>query len=137
MFAWITAQFARSHTRRVLKGVGACATGVLLATLFAQTTLFDRLEGWLYDSLQRSLRQATDLDSVIVFDADEESLWRISNALGPQVTDRLNWVTRTSRWRSQPSDVSDTFDPPDNCTARAVVLPQTLARSPSATGSAR
>ena len=40
----------------ILKGFGACAIGVAVATLFAQTTLFERLGNWLYDSLQELVR---------------------------------------------------------------------------------
>src|SRR5262245_57847728 len=73
---------------RVFKGVAACAVGVALACIFAQTTLFQRLNGWLYDSLQRSLSQAANLDTVIVFDVDEESLWRMSRASPPLLNER-------------------------------------------------
>jgi signal transduction histidine kinase/ActR/RegA family two-component response regulator len=73
---------------RVVKGVGACVVGVALAALFAQTTLYQRLNGWLYDSLQRSLSQPVNLDSVAVFDVDEESLWRMSRGSPPLVNER-------------------------------------------------
>jgi signal transduction histidine kinase/CheY-like chemotaxis protein len=73
---------------RVLVGVGACAAGVGLAALFAQTTLFERLDNWLYDALQRSAGQTTSLESVVVFDVDEESLWRMSQTLGPSFNER-------------------------------------------------
>ncbi len=73
---------------RVLVGVGACAAGVGLAALFAQTTLFERLNNWFYDALQRSAGQTTSLESVVVFDVDEESLWRMSQTLGPFFNER-------------------------------------------------
>jgi signal transduction histidine kinase/CheY-like chemotaxis protein len=73
---------------RVLVGVGACAAGVGLAALFAQTTLFERLNNGLYDALQRSAGQTTSLESVVVFDVDEESLWRMSRTLGPAFDER-------------------------------------------------
>jgi signal transduction histidine kinase/CheY-like chemotaxis protein len=73
---------------RVLVGVGACAAGVGLAALFAQTTLYARLDNWLYDALQRSAGQTTSLESVVVFDVDEESLWRMSQTLGPFFNER-------------------------------------------------
>ena len=73
---------------RVLTGVGACAAGIAVAGLFAQTTLFERLNNWLYDALQRSSGHPTNLDSVVVFDVDEESLWRMSQTLGPLFNDR-------------------------------------------------
>src|SRR5262249_10533530 len=78
-----TLRSAWEATVRVLIGVGACTAGIGLAALFAQTTLYERLNNWLYDSLQRSLGQTTNLDSVVVFDVDEESLWRMSQSLGP------------------------------------------------------
>ena len=73
---------------RVLTGVGACAAGIGLAAVFAQTTLFERLNNWLYDSLQRSYGHPISLESVVVFDVDEESLWRMSQRLGPFFNDR-------------------------------------------------
>src|SRR5215470_881395 len=83
-----TLRSAWEATVRVLIGVGACTAGIGLAALFAQTTLYERLNNWLYDSLQRSLGQTTNLDSVVVFDVDEESLWRMSQSLGPFFNDR-------------------------------------------------
>ena len=88
MLAFIRNEFNREAALRVAKGLGACAVGIALAALFAQTTLFDRLSSWLYDSLQRSMGRTTDLDNVLVLDVDEESLRRMAQAMGPWRTDR-------------------------------------------------
>jgi len=88
MLRRLSHSIARPATLRVMRGVGACAAGIALAGLFAQTTLFERLNGWLYDSLQRSLQQSANLDGVLVFDVDEESLWRMSQRLAPVINDR-------------------------------------------------
>jgi signal transduction histidine kinase/CheY-like chemotaxis protein len=88
MLAFIRNELNRDAALRVAKGLGTCVAGVALAALFAQTTLFDRLSGWLYDSLQRSMGRTTDLDNVLVLDVDEESLRRMAQPLGPWRTDR-------------------------------------------------
>jgi signal transduction histidine kinase/CheY-like chemotaxis protein len=79
---------ARAPTLRVLKGLAACGVGVGLAALFAQTTLFDRLNGWLHDAAQRSFNQAIDLDHTVVFDVDEESMRRALEPGAPWTTER-------------------------------------------------
>jgi len=88
MLAFIRNELNRDAALRVAKGLGACVAGVALAALFAQTTLFDRLSSWLYDSLQRSMGRTTDLDNVLVLDVDEESLRRMAQPVGPWRTDR-------------------------------------------------
>ncbi len=88
MLTFIRNEFNRDAALRVAKGLGACAVGIALAALFAQTTLFDRLSSWLYDSLQRSMGRITDLDNVLVLDVDEESLRRMAQSMGPWRTDR-------------------------------------------------
>src|SRR5262245_49211068 len=88
MFNPVTRKILREAASRVLKGVGACAVGVALAGLFAQTTLHQRLNGWLYDSLQRSVRHTTNLDTVCDFDVDEESVLRMSQSSPPLLNDR-------------------------------------------------
>ena len=88
MLAFIKDELNRDAALRVAKGLGACAVGVAIAALFAQTTLFDRLSSWLYDSLQRSTGRTIDLDNVLVLDVDEESLRRMARAVGPWQTDR-------------------------------------------------
>ena len=88
MLAFIRNELNRDAALRVAKGLGACAVGIALAVLFAQTTLFDRLSSWLYDSLQRSIGRTTDLDNVLVLDVDEESLRRMSQPVGSWRTDR-------------------------------------------------
>jgi len=88
MFAFIKDELNRDAALRVAKGLGACAVGIAIAALFAQTTLFDRLSSWLYDSLQRSTGRTTDLDHVLVLDVDEESLRRMAQGVGPWRTDR-------------------------------------------------
>jgi signal transduction histidine kinase/ActR/RegA family two-component response regulator len=88
MLAFIKDELNRDAALRVAKGLGACAFGILIASLFAQTTLFDRLSSWLYDSLQRSMGRTTDLDNVLVLDVDEESLRRMAQPVGPWRTDR-------------------------------------------------
>ena len=82
MLAFIKDELNRDAALRVAKGLGACAVGVAIAALFAQTTLFDRLSSWLYDSLQRSTGRTIDLDNVLVLDVDEESLRRMSQPMG-------------------------------------------------------
>ncbi len=88
MLAFIRDELNREAALRVAKGLGTCVAGIALAALFAQTTLFDRLSDWLYDSLQRSIGRTTDLDNVLVLDVDEESLRRLARPLGPWRTDR-------------------------------------------------
>jgi signal transduction histidine kinase/ActR/RegA family two-component response regulator len=60
-----------------------CATGLLAATVFALTTLYDRLDSWMQDSLQRGIGTSIPLDDVVVFDIDEASLGTLAQALGP------------------------------------------------------
>ena len=88
MLAFIKNELNRDAALRVAKGLGACAVGIAIAALFAQTTLFDRLSSWLYDSLQRSMGRTTDLDNVLVLDVDEESLRRMAQPVGAWRTDR-------------------------------------------------
>jgi len=88
MLAFIKSELNRDAALRVAKGLGACAVGVAIAALFAQTTLFDRLSSWLYDSLQRSTGRTIDLDNVLVLDVDEESLRRMAQPMGQWRTDR-------------------------------------------------
>jgi len=88
MLAFIKDELNRDAALRVAKGLGACAFGIVIASLFAQTTLFDRLSSWLYDSLQRSMGRTTDLDNVLVLDVDEESLRRMAQPVGTWRTDR-------------------------------------------------
>jgi signal transduction histidine kinase/ActR/RegA family two-component response regulator len=79
---------ARAPALRVLKGLAACGVGVGLAALFAQTTLFDRLNGWLHDAAQRSFSEALDFDHTVVFDVDEESMRRALEPGAPWTTER-------------------------------------------------
>src|SRR5262245_17176404 len=88
MLAFIRDELNGEAALRVAKGLAACAVGVALAALFAQTTLFDRLSSWLYDSLQRSMGRTIDLDNVLVLDVDEESLRRMASPVGPWRNDR-------------------------------------------------
>jgi signal transduction histidine kinase/ActR/RegA family two-component response regulator len=60
-----------------------CAVALLLAVLFAQTTLYQRLNWWLYDSHQRIIAHGINLDSVVVFDANETAMARLSREFGP------------------------------------------------------
>jgi signal transduction histidine kinase/ActR/RegA family two-component response regulator len=78
----------RGAASGILKGLGACAVGVAVATLFALTTLFERLGNWLYDSLQSSYGHVAHLENVVVLDVDEESLRRMSASLGSWRNDR-------------------------------------------------
>jgi len=79
---------ARAPALRVLKGLAACGVGVGLAALLAQTTVFDRLNGWLHDAAQRSFNQAIDLDNTVVFDVDEESMRRALEPGAPWANER-------------------------------------------------
>jgi signal transduction histidine kinase/CheY-like chemotaxis protein len=72
----------------VLKGLAACGAGVGLAVLCAQTTLFDRLNGWIQDAAQRRFSQAIDLEQIVVFSLDEESLARVLDGSAPWKTER-------------------------------------------------
>jgi signal transduction histidine kinase/CheY-like chemotaxis protein len=66
-----------------VRAVAVCAVALLLAVLFAQTTLYQRLNWWLYDIHQHTLARAINLDSVVVFDANETAIVRLSRELGP------------------------------------------------------
>ncbi|HKY02388.1 MAG TPA: CHASE2 domain-containing protein [Burkholderiales bacterium] len=66
-----------------LKALLVCFVGLLAATVFAFTTLYDRLDGWVQDSLQRALATSIPLDDIVVFDIDETSLGVLMQALGP------------------------------------------------------
>jgi signal transduction histidine kinase/ActR/RegA family two-component response regulator len=65
------------------RAVAVCAVGLLLAILLAQTTLYQRLNWWLYDVQQGVLARPINLDSVVVFDADEAAIERLSREYGP------------------------------------------------------
>ncbi len=80
--------FNRGPVLRVLKGLAACGVGVGLSALLAQTTLFDRLNGWIHDAAQRSFSQAIDVEQVVVFSLDEESLGRVLDPAAPWKTER-------------------------------------------------
>jgi signal transduction histidine kinase/CheY-like chemotaxis protein len=60
-----------------------CVVGLLAAIVFAQTTLFQRLNVWLQDSQSRTFAKPIDLGGVVVFDIDEESVRRLAPVLGP------------------------------------------------------
>lgn len=66
-----------------LKVALVCSIGLLAGTVFALTTLYNRLDGWVHDSLQRALATPVPLDEVVVFDIDEASLGTLMPALGP------------------------------------------------------
>jgi signal transduction histidine kinase/CheY-like chemotaxis protein len=72
----------------VLKGLVACGIGVGLAALLAQTTLFDRLNGWIDDAAQRRFSRTIDVERVVVFALDEESLGRVLEPSAPWKTER-------------------------------------------------
>lgn len=78
----------RGPVLRVLKGLAACGIGVALAALCAQTTLFDRLNGWIHDAAQRRFSQAIDLEQVVAFSLDEDSLRRVLDPAAPWTTER-------------------------------------------------
>jgi len=65
------------------RAVAVCAVALLVAILLAQTTLYQRLNWWLYDVHQGMLARAVNLDSVVVFDADEAAIERLSRVYGP------------------------------------------------------
>lgn len=79
---------AKAPALRVLKGLAACGAGVGLAVLFAQTIVFDRLNGWLHDAAQRSFNQPFDFDYTVVFDVNEESLRRALEPGAPWSSER-------------------------------------------------
>jgi signal transduction histidine kinase/CheY-like chemotaxis protein len=79
---------ARAPALRVLKGLAACGAGVGLAALFAQTIVFDRLNGWLHDAAQRSFNQPFDFDNTVVFDVNEEFLRRALEPGAPWSSER-------------------------------------------------
>jgi len=66
-----------------VRAAAVCAVALLLAAFFAQTTLYQRLDWWLYDIHQRSLARGINLESVVVFDANEAAIVRLSRELGP------------------------------------------------------
>ncbi len=66
-----------------VRAVAVCAVGLLLAVLFAQTTFYQRLNWWLYDVHQGMLARAINLESVVVVDANEAAIVRLSRELGP------------------------------------------------------
>jgi signal transduction histidine kinase/ActR/RegA family two-component response regulator len=80
--------FDRGPVLRVLKGLAACGVGVGLAALLAHTTLFDRLNGWIHDAAQRSFSRAIDVERVVAFALDEESLARVLDPAAPWKTER-------------------------------------------------
>ena len=65
------------------RAVAVCAVALLISILLAQTTLYQRLNWWLYDVQQGMLARPVNLDSVIVFDANEASIERLSREYGP------------------------------------------------------
>ncbi len=80
--------FDRGPVLRVLKGLAACGVGVGLAALLAHTTLFDRLNGWIHDAAQRSFSRTIDVERVVVFSLDEESLGRVLDPAAPWKSER-------------------------------------------------
>lgn len=66
-----------------VKVLAATVAGLAIASLFALTTLYDRLNGWVHDSMQRALARPVNFDNVVVFDIDEASLGTLLQALGP------------------------------------------------------
>jgi len=66
-----------------VRAVAVCALALLLAVVFAQTPLYQRLNWWLYDIQQRTLARGINLDSVVVFDADVSAITRLSREIGP------------------------------------------------------
>lgn len=66
-----------------VKAVVASTAGLLFASAFAHTTLSERLDGWLQDSLQRTVATPIDLSEVLVVDIDDASLSTLLRALGP------------------------------------------------------
>jgi signal transduction histidine kinase/CheY-like chemotaxis protein len=80
--------FDRGPVLRVLKGLAACGVGVGLAALLAHTTLFDRLNGWIHDAAQRSFSRPIDVERVVAFALDEESLARVLDPAAPWKTER-------------------------------------------------
>ncbi len=74
--------------QRVLKGLAACGIGVGLAALLAHTVLFDRLNGWIHDAAQRRFSQSIDVEQVVAFSLDEESLARVIAAGAPWRNER-------------------------------------------------
>ena len=63
--------------------MAVCAVALLVAILLAQTTLYQRLNWWLYDMHQDMLARAVNLESVVVFDADEAAIERLTRVYGP------------------------------------------------------
>lgn len=59
------------------------AAGLTFASIVAHTTLYQRLDGWLQDSLQRTVAEPIDLSEVVVVDIDDASLGALVRALGP------------------------------------------------------
>jgi signal transduction histidine kinase/CheY-like chemotaxis protein len=66
-----------------LKALTITALAVLAGAVFGLTTLYQRLDGWMQDSLQRGLATSMDLSDVVVLDIDEASLGTLMQALGP------------------------------------------------------
>lgn len=73
----------RPHWNFLLKAALVSGAGLLAATVFALSTLYDRLDGFLQDSLQRGLATSIPLGDIVVFDIDEPSLGELMPALGP------------------------------------------------------
>lgn len=65
------------------RAVAVCAVALLVSILLAQTTLYQRLNWWLSDWHQDMLARTVNLDSVVVFDADEAAIERLSREYGP------------------------------------------------------
>jgi signal transduction histidine kinase/CheY-like chemotaxis protein len=80
--------FHQGPVLRVLKGLAACGVGVSLSALLAQTVLFDRLNGWIDDAAQRRFSRTIDVEQVVVFALDEESLGRVLSPSAPWKTER-------------------------------------------------
>jgi len=66
-----------------VRAVAVCAVALLVSILLAQTTLYQRLNWWLSDVLQSTLARAVNLDSIVVFDADEAAIERLAREYGP------------------------------------------------------
>ncbi|HEY9380190.1 MAG TPA: CHASE2 domain-containing protein [Burkholderiales bacterium] len=66
-----------------VKAVVVSTAGLLCASVFAYTTLYKRLDGWLQDALQRTVAAPIDLSDVLVVDIDDASLSTLLRALGP------------------------------------------------------
>nr|PZN03162.1 MAG: hypothetical protein DIU74_06325 [Pseudomonadota bacterium] len=75
--------FPRMRWNLAVKAVVVTTAGVLFASVFAHTTLYKRLDGWLHDSLQRTVSAPIDLSEVLVVDIDDASLSTLMRALGP------------------------------------------------------